>query len=107
MTRRSTSRCPSPRAILTPTGSKSAFDRRKHPRDLMLRSEPPEAASWSAIRSASRLEDLTGTSEQDMYQPERAAPLLGRGHVMTQNSLNGVVRCHVVRAPAGREAISP
>ena len=39
--------------------------------------------------------------------PAQPSPLFRGSQVSTQNSLNGVVRCQVVRAPAGNEAIFP
>jgi hypothetical protein len=74
---------------------------------------------WAVLASTvgrARSRGYRSTSEHTLVpRSERAWPPVQlprsaahrAGSVITQNFLNGVVRCHVVRAPAGSEAMSP
>src|ERR1700735_5621745 len=71
--------------------------------------EPPAESAHPVHTGMPRSERLASSVRLRRFAPHGAwsADSAGWPSVMTQNSLNGVVRYHVVLAPAGSDAISP
>jgi hypothetical protein len=65
----------------------------------------PDPSAHSRMPSALKVTSAR-LRRSALRRPGAQIPRAG-SQVITQNSLNGVVRYHVVRAPAGSEAISP
>lgn len=80
-------------AVLIGAGMLSAWE---------LPSPPSERRSRGQVQ-----EHIVACASRSSCQLRRSETSCHAAEAITQNSLNGVVRCQVVRAPAGNEAISP
>jgi hypothetical protein len=80
-------------AVLIGAGMLSAWE---------LPSPPSERRSRGQVQ-----EHIVACASRSSCQLRRSETSCHAAEAITQNSLNGVVRYQVVRAPAGNEAISP